>query len=251
MDGLKQARRCTGALLLAGAILTTPAPQAAQADDVVVGASIGFSREEHWRREMHEDGGVKPESDRYRMSGRRRFLAGELWINDTYAVNARLGFANLETHSSEGETTDFDSDLCIGVGGSWILPWTWQENIRTRLDAGYLFMTFDDETTTASARDETRTAGDLEIEWRELGLSATVVVEREPCTFLFGAHYLDASGSQNRDLGHRTVSSDFTSDDVLGLHVGASCKVGKYLSAHFLLSFLDETCATIRIACDL
>jgi len=56
---------------------------------------------------MTEEGGFVPEYNKYRMSSDRMFAVFSYDIIDRISVFAKLGNADLETHSSEGETTDF------------------------------------------------------------------------------------------------------------------------------------------------
>ena len=202
--------------------------------------TVGYSFQNHWRRQMSQKNGLKPEFSGYRMSSGRHMIDTQVTYQDDYALHLQLGQADLTTHSTEGETTEFAEELLTGLGFTWLLPDPVAENTRVRLGLFYRMFSPSDETTTSEAKGAINSGGDVSIDWSELELSATAVVQEDDLCFEFGLHYLDVAASQDRAFPGTTVASDFESDAAVGVHLGVLYTVKEW-TYHFRATFIDES----------
>lgn len=203
--------------------------------------SVGYTFQNHWLRKMTEQGGIKPEYDAYRMASIRHVLHGALTYRKDCALLVEAGLADLETHSREGETTQFDPANLFGFGASWTIPEVYREDVSLRLAINYRSFSVDDEKTTSEAKLTINSGGDLEINWDELEFAVSTLIKYDPYHFVLGAHYTDVTAKQDRVFPDRTVSSTFEQDGDFGLDAGVGCAFQEHFEADFKVSFVDES----------
>ncbi len=231
------------AICLITAVLTCRS--SAQHSDIKY--SIGYSFEKQFVQNMAEHNGIKPEYDHYRMTSRQRFTNGKITYRDNSSFTMKLGQIDLETHSSEGETTEFKARQCIGFELSQLVPATsLKDNLWFNFTFNYMTFSSDEAMTTATAKNSFNSGGEVDITWEETILAATAVFDDEDYNFFIGLHYADTAISQDRALTSQTISSKFKPDDLFGIHAGLTHALIEDLIASFDVTILNET--SIKLA---
>jgi len=197
-------------VLAAGGLLL--AAQATWAGNLLVGVRV----EDLKLLKCRQHGGVKPEFDEYRLSALRYCLVGE-WRRAPFSIGALAGFADLTTHSSEGETVEFDPELLWGffVSGEW--PLGGKGITALRLGAAYAHYEPEQEKVTAAPKHALSTGGDLRIEWTEMKVWAELVRRWSAVELSVGPVWQDVTIDQDRTYPDRTISSSFDPEDEVGL----------------------------------
>lgn len=231
------------AICLITAVLTCQS--SAQHSDIKY--SMGCSFEKQLILKMTEKNGINPEYNHYRMTSRQRFINGTITYRDNSSFTMKLGQTDLETHSSEGETTEFDARQCIGFELSQLVQATsLKDNLWFNFTFNYMTFSTDEAMTTATAKNSFNSGGKVDITWEETILAATAVFNDEDYNFFIGLHYADTAISQDRALASQTISSKFKPDDLFGIHAGLTHALIEDLIASFDVTILNET--SIKLA---
>ena len=209
--------------------------------------SIGFEISGLRGREMTQKGGVKPEYNRFRMASDRYFAVAEYRAVKWLTLLVKLGTADLQTHSSEGEVVEFDSKFAWQIGAKAVL---YEDTVRNfRINAGLSYLAFDpsDDKVTRIPKVGLSTGGDLSIDWKEFELKADIEKEFTNFTGFAGIRFSNISADQDRVLSDRTVSSSFDADDSLGLYTGIFLDLGQDVNLLLQANFIDERKFTVAI----
>lgn len=211
--------------------------------------SIGCSFEKQLILKMTEHNGIiNPEYNHYRITSRQRFINGTITYKDNSSFTIKLGQTDLETHSSEGETTEFDARQCIGFEFSQLVPATSiKNNLWFNFTLNYMTFSTDEAMTTATAKNSFNSGGEVDITWKETEIAATAVFDNKDYDFFVGLHYTDTVISQDRDLISPTTSSELESDDLIGIHAGLTHALMEDLITSFEVTILNETAIKLAV----
>jgi len=232
--------RLLPATLLAALICVAAGRPAAAAPNIRF--SAGYSFDYVKLIKFTESGGVKPQYNDYRMKSLRHLLNGTLHLGDLLNATLSIGQADLETHSDEGETTEFDPVTAYGFGLESVLPVPAFKNISLALRGSYFHYEPDDEHTTEVAKHSRNSGGDLSIDWTEWRVSACAVYEAAGTPRVYaGVEYRDISADQDRVFSDHTVSSSFDQEDEVGLLTGLSCRLADHVQANLDVRLIHET----------
>ncbi|HIE10677.1 MAG TPA: hypothetical protein EYP62_03625 [Kiritimatiellae bacterium] len=196
-------------LALGGLLLVA---QATWAGDLQVGIRVEDLR----LLKCRQRGGVKPGYDHYRLSGLRYCLVG-VWKRGPLRVGLEAGFADLTTHSSEGETVEFDPEPLWGFFVSHEWPVGNAGTTAARLGAAYAHYAPEQEDVTATPKDAATTGGDLSVDWTEVKVWAELVRRWSSVELSVGPVWQDVTIDQDRVYPDRTVSSSFDPETEVGL----------------------------------
>ena len=200
---------------------------------------IGAEASRFTDKAMTEAGGFVPEFSAYHMSSDRVFVNAYYDVVDRVAVFGKLGLADLETHSSEGETTEFDSEFAwaVGVRGKLLEI---ENGLVISGELSYLRFEPKDEATVSTPKKAASTGGDLSIEWSEFNIAFDVSKHIENSRLFAGISYTGVSADQDRTFEDGTVvSSEFEAEDDLGLFVGAAHSFTEKFSVMFKADFIN------------
>jgi hypothetical protein len=213
-----------------------PAARPTVGDTLLKKLHIGAEISRETDRRMTETGGFVPEYPEYRMASDRLFLCGWYDVIDRVSVFGKIGRADLETHSSEGETTEFDAELAWGVGvRGRVLEL--DNGIAISGELSYLQFDPDSEATVSTAKNALNTPGDLSIEWSEWSIAFDISKEIGNTDLFAGFKYTGITADQDREFADGSVvSSEFEAEDDLGLFVGTEC----WLTDSFALTFVAD-----------
>ena len=151
----------------------------------------------------------------------------------------KLGKADLNTHSSEGETTEFDSEFAWGIGARGKIA-ELDNGIVISGEISGLWFKPEDEETVSTAKQAVKTPGDVSVEWSELDMSFDVSKRIENTTLFAGVSITSISADQDRQLTDGTVvTSEFDAEDDLGLFVGFEHAFTGNFSVIFRTDFVD------------
>lgn len=201
-------------------------------------AGVEFSR--FTDRKMVEEGGYVPQYSNYRMASDRLFAVLSYDLIDRITVYTKFGNADLETHSSEGETTEFDSEIALGIGSRVKLIEV-GKNAWITGDVSYLSYSPEDEKTVSTAKHAFKTPGDVSIEWSELLLSADISKRVDKTMIFAGVEYINVNADQDRLLDDGSVvSSSFEADQNVGIYAGFQYWLTESLSVFFRTDLITE-----------
>ena len=200
---------------------------------------IGAELSRFTDKKMTEEDGYVPEYSAYRMASDRMFLVFSYDIIDRITLFTKLGKADIETHSSEGETTGFDSEFALAVGARGRL-FEFDNGLVVSGELSYLGFKPEDGDTISTAKEAVSTPGDLSIDWSELSLMFDVSRKIEETTLFAGIRFISISADQDREFADGTVvSSKFDAEDDIGLFVGIEHAFTDSFSVMFKADFVD------------
>lgn len=194
-----------------------------------------------------EEGGVKPQYDKYRLSSWRYMVRAD-WVEGPWSLGVLLGQADLKTHSSEGETTEFDPEMIWGLHVSAYWPMQGRAGFGWRLVAEYLQYSPDSEKVTATPKDAPATGGDLSVDWIEWKVAAELVKSWNRVELSLGPVWQDVSIDQDRVYADRTVSSSFNPEDDLGLRTRLRWYATPQMEADLVVEFVHRSIISLGLS---
>ncbi|MDP6522825.1 MAG: hypothetical protein QGI24_06885 [Kiritimatiellia bacterium] len=202
-------------------------------------------------REMTEKGGLDNKSvfKHYRVSSDRFLLDADVILMDRLRVRGTLGVADLELHSSEGSTWEFDAAFAYGISAEALLYRLPNAPVSFFASVGYLAFNADDGSLTGVDEPDHHFVGwdEIDVDWSEIGFSVWTRYEvTEDCRMDAGARVIKVSGDESGSGGGVSASGDLDEDDSFGLFTALEYDILDRLRTKLQVNFVDST--ELRVA---
>lgn len=207
-------------------------------------------------REMTEKGGLENDSifKNYKASSDRFLLNADVILRNRFRVRGTLGVANLELHSSEGSTWEFDPAIAYGISAEVLLYELQNMPIEFFASIGYLGFSADTGSITRVDEPDHHFAkwDELDVDWSEVDFSAWAEFEiTKDCRMDAGARVIKVSGDESGSGGGVQASGDLEEEDSFGLFTALEYDILDRLRTKLQVNFVDSTELSIALQYDL
>ncbi len=237
---------CRGSRLAAAAalalLLSPAAVRGAEGGAMSPSIALESSILDNW--DMKESGGLETQEiyKHYRMSSRRLLLQPGMTLLGRYSLHLSAGLADLLTHASEGETTQFAYTPAWGFGLRLPLLDLVDKGFAVVAWGDYLQFRPRDGWTVRVRHAAFNSGGTLSVDWQEWSAGLGVAKDIDRLRLSVGAVYTRADVTQDRIMGGgRDYVSTFKAKRDTGMVAAMRYRAGPNLAAEFSLSFINRT----------
>jgi len=203
---------------------------------------VGYCFDRIQRLTYDESNPLRPQYNYGRIFSSRHLARTGAAFNDIWRVNLILGSANVETHSGEGETVQYDESPIFGFEAEYVFderPWP---GFSVVLLGRYMTASFKDSNVSAVALNGQSAGSKFNLDWTEIAVSGLLRYGFEKIRLLAGLEYAILDIEQNRTFadGSPSVSSSLDPEQDIGVVTGVEYEFSDEWQAGFTVSMFHQ-----------